>query len=108
MFRIIVCLDVCMYVYLWTDLKNYNQNRTYYFRKKRKNYLQYRKIPNISPGLMEVCKHFLGGLYSRGLIFGGHFVLVPEYQDLLLYIAITGKKGVSLGQNHLYFALNPI
>ena len=44
--------------------------------------VKYRKIPNISPGLIEVRKHFLGGLYSGGayirgrLIFGGHFVLV--------------------------------
>ena len=36
----------------------------------------YRKIPNISPGLIEVRKHFLGGLYSEEWpIFGGHFVL---------------------------------
>ena len=34
-------------------------------------YGQYSKIPNISPGLIEVFKHFLGGLYSGGLIFGG-------------------------------------
>ena len=26
----------------------------------------YRKIPNISPGLIEVRKHFLEGLYSGG------------------------------------------
>ena len=32
---------------------------------------EYRKIPNVSPGLIEVFKHFLGGLYSGGLIFGG-------------------------------------
>ena len=36
---------------------------------------QYRKIPNISPGLIEVRKHFLVGLYSgdlytEGPIFG--------------------------------------
>ena len=47
--------------------------------------LTYRKIPNISRGLIEVRKHFLGGLnpgaYIRGA-FGGHFVLVSEYQDL--------------------------
>ena len=36
----------------------------------------YRKIPNISPGLIEVRKPFLKGLYSGGLIFGGEFVLV--------------------------------
>ena len=50
----------------------------------------YRKILNISPGLIEVRKHFLGGLYSGGLysgglIFGGHFVLVAEYQDLKIH-----------------------
>ena len=44
--------------------------------------IRYRKIPNISPGLIEVRKHFLGGLIFGGLIFGGHFVLVSEYQDL--------------------------
>ena len=71
--------------------------------------MRYRKVPNISPGLIEVRKHFLWGLYSgglifEGLIFGGHFVLVSEYQDL----EIIDKKGVSLHQNHLYFALKPI
>ena len=34
----------------------------------------YRKIPNVSPGLIEVFKHFLGGLYSGGLIFGGAYI----------------------------------
>ena len=29
------------------------------------------KIPNISPGFIEVRKHFLGDFYSGGLIFGG-------------------------------------
>ena len=52
--------------------------------------MSYRKIPNISPGLIEVRKHFWGGLYSGGLIFGrlifgGHFVLVYEYQDLKIH-----------------------
>ena len=42
----------------------------------------YRKIPNVSPGLIEVRKYILGGLYSGGLIFGRHFVLMSEYQDL--------------------------
>ena len=41
----------------------------------------YHKIPNISPGLIEVRKHFLVGLYSGGglyterLIFGRTFGL---------------------------------
>ena len=30
----------------------------------------------MSPGLIEVRKPFVGGLYSGGLIFGGEFVLV--------------------------------
>ena len=34
----------------------------------------YRKIPNVSPGLIEVFKHFLGGLYSGGLTFGGAYI----------------------------------
>ena len=29
----------------------------------------YRKIPNISPGVIEVRKHFLGGLYSEGGLY---------------------------------------
>ena len=60
----------------------------------------YRKIPNISPGLIEVRKHFLGGLYSGGLIFGGAYirrafcvsVRVSRPQNSLLHIAILGKK----------------
>ena len=28
-------------------------------------------MPIIGPGLVEIRKHFLGGLYLRGLIFGG-------------------------------------
>ena len=51
--------------------------------------LKYCKIPNISPGLIEVRKHILGGLYSGGLIFGGHFVLVSEYQDLKSHCYIS-------------------
>jgi len=40
---------------------------------------QYRKIPNISPGLMQVCKHILMGLFSgKGLIFGGSFGLAGD------------------------------
>ena len=78
--------------------------------------MKYRKIPNVSPGLIEVFKHFLGGLYSGGLIFGGAYirrafcvsVRVSRPQYSLLYIAIRGKKGVSLGQNHIYFVLKPI
>ena len=64
-------------------------------------FVRYHKIPNISPGLIEVRKHFLegftfggGGLYSGGLIFGGHFVLVCEYQDLKSCISLLqAKKG---------------
>ena len=38
------------------------------------NIYTYRKIPNVSPGLIEVFKHFLGGLYSGGLTFGGAYI----------------------------------
>ena len=53
-----------------------------------------RKIPNIGPGFIEVRKHFLGGLYSGGLyswglIFGGHFMLVSEYQDLKIHCYVS-------------------
>ena len=34
----------------------------------------YRKPPNISPGLIFVQRHFLGGLYSGGLILGGAYI----------------------------------
>ena len=75
----------------------------------------YRKIPNVSPRLIEVFKHFLGGLYSGGLMFGGAYirrafcvsVRVSIPQNSLLYIAIIGKN-VFLGQNNVYFALKPI
>ena len=84
--------------------------------------IKYRKFPIISPGFIEVRKHFFGGLYSGGLIFGeglysrGAYirrsfcviVRVSRPQNTLLCLAIIGKKGVSLGQKHLYFALEPI
>ena len=72
---------------------------------------EYREIPNISPGLIEVRKHFLGGLYLRGAYIRRAFcvsVRVSRPQNSLLYIAIIGKRGVSLGQNDLYFVLKPI
>ena len=51
---------------------------------------KYRKIPNKSPGHIEVRKHFLGGLYSGGgLRFGGHFVLLSEYQDFKIHCYIS-------------------
>ena len=42
--------------------------------KQTQNIIAYRKIPNVSPGLIEVFKNFLGGLYSGGLIFGGVYI----------------------------------
>ena len=36
--------------------------------------VDYPKIQNISLGLIEVRKHFLGGLYPGGLIFGGAYI----------------------------------
>ena len=38
-------------------------------------YINYRKIPIISPGLIFVQKAFLLGLFSDGLIIGRNFVL---------------------------------
>ena len=32
--------------------------------------MEYGEIQNITPGLIEACKHFLVGLYSRGRISG--------------------------------------
>ena len=57
-------------------------------------YVIYRKIPNVSPGLIEVSKHFLascirGELIFGGLIFGGNFVFVSEYQDLKIHCYIS-------------------
>ena len=49
----------------------------------------YHNFPIISLGHIEVRKHFLGGLYWERLIFGGHFVLVSEYQDLKSYRYIS-------------------
>ena len=72
-------------------------------------HLIYRKIPNISPGLIEVCKHFLG-VYIRGAYIQGEAYIrrafcvsvpVSRPQSSLLHIAIIGK-------NHLDFALKPI
>ena len=36
--------------------------------------IEYRKIPNISPGLIEVRKHILGGLYSGGAYIRGAYI----------------------------------
>ena len=37
-------------------------------------YLTYCKIPNISHGLIEIRKHFLGGLHSGVLVFRGAYI----------------------------------
>ena len=66
-----------------------------------KNGVKYRKIPNVSPGLIEVFKHFLGGLYSGGLIFGGHFVLVSEYLNLLKLTDIVRQNNVIFTHNSI-------
>ena len=51
--------------------------------------LTYRKISNISPGLIDIFKHIFGGLCFGGLIFRGHFVLVSAYQDFKVYYHIN-------------------
>ena len=65
---------------------------------------------NISPGIIEVRKHILGGLYSGAYIRRAFCVSVQvsRPKNSLLYIATIGKKGVALGQNHLYYAFKPI
>ena len=60
----------------------------------------YRKILNISPGLIEFRKHFSGGLYLGGAYIRGAYILrafcvsvrVSRPQNSLLYIANKGKK----------------
>ena len=59
----------------------------YFARREHKTY---RKIQSISPGFINIRKHFLedlcsGGLIFGGLIFGGHFVLVSANQDYKNY-----------------------
>ena len=53
----------------------------------RSHIVTYRKIPNISPGLIDILNTFLGlifrGLIFVGLIFGGHFVSVSKFSRLL-------------------------
>ena len=41
-------------------------------------FVAYCKIPNISPGLIDIFNHILRGLYSGGLIFRRKFMLVSR------------------------------
>ena len=71
----------------------------------------YRKIPNISPEVIEVRKPFWGGLYSRGAYIRRAFcvsVRVSRPQNSFIIYRCYRQKGVSLGQNHLYCAVKPI
>ena len=65
---------------------------------------EYRKIPNFSPGLIDISEHMCGGL-----TFGRHFVSVFTYQSFKIYQYIDkiliGKKHLSLRPNYLYVAL---
>ena len=54
---------------------------SFYIHRYVQKYIAYRKISNLSPGLIDIFKHLLGDLYWRELIFGGHFVLVAAFQD---------------------------
>ena len=56
-------LEDCNVLIIWIS-PIYHAN---YFRRQ----VVYRKIPNISPKLIEVRTHFLGGLYSGSLYTGG-------------------------------------
>ena len=67
--------------------------------------VKYHKILNISPGLIELRKHILwglysGGLYSGGLIFGVHFVLVSACQDVKNLLSYQQNVD-NIGQNDL-------
>ena len=51
--------------------------------------LTYSKIPNISPGLIDIRKHFFGAYIWGAYIWGAYirraFVLVSEYQNFEIY-----------------------
>ena len=57
----------------------------------------YRKIPNISPGLIEVRKHILGGLYSGAYIRRAFCVSVRVSRPQIhCYISLLLAKKVFL------------
>ena len=75
--------------------------------------LVYRKLQNVSLGLIGILRPIFGDLYSGGALFGGHLVAVLAYKDLKSIITsskykyhqnIIGKKDLSSSQNKPYFA----
>ena len=48
------------------------KEKIYNSERKQLRLKSYHKIPNISPGLIVVRKHFLGDLYSGGLYLGAY------------------------------------
>ena len=63
----------------------------------------HRKIPNISPGLIAIRKHILGGLYSEGLIFGRACCVSIFVSRLAKYIISLPFKSVFLpGSQYLF------
>ena len=65
------------------------------------------KIPNISPGLIEVRKHFWGGLHSVGLIFGGSFCVSTCTSKTLKSITITIKCPYYRQKRYLFKPKSP-
>ena len=48
-------------------------------------YLIYRKIPNISPRLIDIFKHIFGGVTFRGDYTQRDFVLASAYEDIKIH-----------------------
>ena len=64
--------------------------------------------PNISPWLIEVRKHFWGGLSLGGLISGEHFVLMSDYQGVKIHCYISRENLLVLGHRSLHLgSLHP-
>ena len=78
-----------------------------------------RKIPNISPKLMDIFKHNFRGLYSREAYIRGLYSLrafcdsicVSRLQSLLSYqqnMDISVEKELSISQNKLYLPFKTV
>ena len=59
---------------------------------------KYRKIPNISPGLIEDCKHFCPGLIFEGayirweLIFRGSLELIDDLSMPKIHNSVSNQR----------------
>ena len=63
----------------------------------------YQIIPNISPGLINICVHFLGGLYSESILCE-----VSEYQDFEIHyhILLLQAKKAFLQAKIIFMLIN--